>query len=99
MNATVIIAFAGAAALGALFVPAMAGPVRAAPVMQVLPEASGALVDKAGCRWISGWNGPVWVCRPSFGHYDWHPGHWDRHYDHYDWHPSHWDYHQGPHFH
>lgn len=31
------------------------------------------------------------------GHYDWHPGHFDRHGDHYHYHPGHFDYHRGRH--
>jgi hypothetical protein len=87
-----------AAAITSLFAPVIAtSAVRAAPFIQTLPDASGVSVEKVGCGWVNGWNGPAWVCQPDYGHHDYHPGHWDAHGDHYDYHPGHWDYHHGGH--
>ena len=35
---------------------------------------------------------------PSRGHYDYQPGHYDRHRGHYDYVPGHFDYHRGRHY-
>jgi hypothetical protein len=88
--------FAGSIAL--VMVPMSAAV--SAPLHQRLPEMSGWQVELARCWWTYGAWGPHRVCRGhDKGHYDWHPGHWDRHYDRYDYHPGHWDYHHRGHRH
>lgn len=101
MKPSIKLGFMGALAIGSMIASIFTmGVVQAAPVIQTLPRASGASVELAGCGWINGWNGPVWVCRHyGHGHHDYHPGHWDRHGDHYDYHPGHMDYHHGGHVH
>lgn len=36
--------------------------------------------------------------QPSRGHYDYQPGHYERHRGHYDYVPGHFDYHRGRHY-